>query len=118
MKTLEKKVQAILRKNLKDNTLDYTVQMSISSLAPGEVKYAAQISSPAKGVQPITFVFKSYKELEDALAAAETGLDKLQVEKAYHQDRINTYSSLIASHQERVDKIDAGEADDIELEEV
>ena len=122
LRELEKLVKKVIRKSLKDNTLDYTVQYTMSSLDPGQVKYAAQISSPAKGVQPITFVFDTYNDLKNSLIEAEQELDRSKVELIFHQNRINTYKTKIDAHEERIKKIKSGEPDEeddgIELEEV
>lgn len=121
--TLEKSVKKILRKSLKNNTLDYSIQFSVSNVdAPGKVKYAAMISSPAKGVQPITFMADSFEELDAILKAGIDGINKKDVELTFHQSRINSYESRIAQHKERMEKLndpDYNEDDeDIEMEEV
>lgn len=121
LRTLEKQIKKVIRKSLKDNTLDYTVQFTISNLEPEKVKYAAQISSPAKGVQPITFVFDKFEDLEASLKEAETNLDRKKVELVFHQSRVNTYEHKIQQHKERMVILENGEAeedDDIEMEEV
>lgn len=117
---LEKLVKKIIRKSLKDNTLDYTVQFSISKLEPGVVKYAAMITSPAQGVQPITFVFDRLTDLESALIEAEKELNRDAIEIVFHQSRINSYKNKILAHEERIVQIENGETeeDDIEMEEV
>ena len=121
LQELEKLVKKVIRKSLKDNTLDYTVQFTLSNLEPGKVKYAAMISSPARGVQPITYVFTSFEDLKNALIESETQIDKKEVEKAFHESRINSYESKIAQHRERIVQIDSGEDEedeDIPMEEV
>lgn len=120
LRRLEKLVKKIIRKSLKDNTLDYTVQFTISSLNPENVKYAAMITSPARGVQPITFVFDKFEDLENALVESETSIDRKKIELTFHEDRINSYENKIQQHKERVLKIQSGEDedDDIEMEEV
>lgn len=118
MLKLEKLVKKVIRKSLKDNTLDYTVQISTSNLEPGKVKYAAMISSPAKGVQPITFICDNYNDLEAQLKEAETGIDKKKVEITFHESRINTFKSRIAQHEERVKQLNDPDYEDIEMEEV
>lgn len=95
----------MIRKSLKDNTLDYTVQITISSIDPGKLKYACQITSPANGVQPITFIFDDYKTLEESLKEAQRELNPRKVEVAFHENRINSYKNKIEQHQERVDKL-------------
>jgi len=118
---LEKQIRKVIRKSLKDNTLDYTVQFTVSSLEPNKVKYAAQISSPANGIQPITFIFDSLSDLKNSLIEAELGLDKKKVELVFHESRIKTYESKIQAHKERMVILEAGEEEpeeDIPMEQV
>ena len=75
-------------KNLKRSDLDYTIQMSISSVHPNKIAYCAQIEAPANGLAPITFVKDSWEELEKALTQAEKDLDTKAVEKAYYASEI------------------------------
>lgn len=122
MQKLEKLVGRVIRKSLKNNTLDYTVQFTVSSLDPGKVQYAALITSPANGIQPITFIYDSYELLEAALKESENELNPQKVELAFHQNRINSYKNKIDQHEERVKKIEdpnyKPEDDNIEMEEV
>lgn len=117
---LEKLVKKVIRKAIKNNTLDYTVQFTMSSSEPGKVKYAAQISSPANGVQPITFIFEKFEDLKNALIASETEIDTEKIELTFHQSRINTYKNKIEAHEARIKQIESGETedDDIEMEAV
>ncbi len=115
LRELEKLVKKIIRKSLKDNTLDYTVQVSVSSLEPGKVKYAAQISSPATGVQPISYIHDNFKDLENALIESEKQIDELKIERTFHTSRINTYKTKIESHEARIVQIDKGETDEDEI---
>lgn len=120
---LEKLAKRIIRKSLKDNTLDYTVQITVSSLQPEKLQYACQITSPANGVQPITFIFDDYKTLVASLEEAEKELNPTKVEVAFHENRINTYKNKIAQHEERVVQLNdpdykPDEDDGIEMEEV
>lgn len=118
---LEKLLKKIIRKSIKDNTLDFTAQCTVSSLEPGKIKYAAQISSPNVGVQPIIYVFDNFNDLKHALIESETEINKESIELVFHQSRINTYKNKIEAHEARIKAIENGEtdeADDIELEEV
>lgn len=94
----------------------------MSSLEPTKLKYACQVTSPATGVQPITFIFDNYKMLEAALEESIKTLNPTEVEKAFHESRINTMEGKIAQHKERLEKISAPdydpEEDNIEMEEV
>lgn len=100
--TLEKLAKKLIRKSLKNNTLDYTLQITVSSLEPGKLKYAAQISSPEKGVQPITFIYDNYKLLEGSLEEAIKELNPYKVEESFHENRINTYKNKIQQHEARL----------------
>ena len=119
---LEKLAKKVIRKSLKDNTLDYTIQFTVSSLEPGNVKYAALITSPANGVQPITFVYDSFDLLKAALEESEKEFNRQKVEVAFHNSRINTYETKILAHKERVVILQSPnydpEIDNIPLEEV
>ena len=121
--TLEKLVKKVIRKSLKDNTLDYSIQFSVSNLEdPGKVKYAAMISSPSKGVQPITFMFDNFNDLEASLKEAEKSIDRKSVELTFHQSRINNYKRQIQLHEARMEKLNDPEYDEaeekIEMEQV
>ena len=119
LRVLQKTIKKIIRKSLKDNTLDYTVQISMSSLEPDQIKYAAQISSPAKGVQPITFSFNTFKDLEAALEKSVDEIDREQVELAFHENMVNSLENRIEAHKARIKQIEDGEfEDDISMEEV
>jgi len=121
LQELEKLTKKVINKSLKDRTLDYTVQFSISNLDPNTVKYAAQISSPAAGVQPIYFVHDSFNDLKASLEQAAQELDRKAVELVFHQSRINTYKNKIQAHEERMVQIENGDEEDeedIELERV
>ena len=112
---LEKLVKKVIRKSLKDNTLDYTVQFTVSNLEPSKVKYAAMISSPSQGVQPITFIFDRYEDLEKSLIESETEIDRKKIELTFHKSRINSYKSKIMQHEERIVVIENGEDEDDEI---
>ena len=121
LRVLEKTVKKIIRKSLKNNTLDYTVQISISNLEPDQVKYAAQISSPAKGVQPITYSFNTFGDLQNALEASVQEINREQVELVFHQNMLTSLENRIRAHKERIKQIEDGEFEvdeEIELEEV
>jgi hypothetical protein len=103
---LERITKKVIRKSLKNNTLDYTVQITMSSLEPGKIKYACQITSPAQGVQPITFIFDSYELLEASLREAENELNPRKVEITFHQNRVNTLRSKADQHEARAKQLE------------
>lgn len=119
---LEKVVKRVIRKSLKNNTLDYTVQITVSSLEPGKLQYAAHISSPASGVNAITFVYDTFDLLLAALKEAEKEFNPQKVELAFHANRINNYKNKIKQHEKRVETLESPdydpETDGILLEEV
>ena len=67
---------------------------------PDRINYCAQIEAPANGLQPITWVKDSWKDLEESLLRAEKGLDQEAVEKAWHEAEIQRAKALIKYHEE------------------
>ena len=118
---LEKLVRKVIRLGFKDNTLDYTVQVATTSLEPGKVKYGFMINGLKKEIQPIAMSFYTYEECKATLEGLLNNVDPVEVEKMFHQGRINVYKNAISSHEERLDQIEKEgiEPDDgIEMEEV
>lgn len=68
--------------------IDWTIQVSTSSIHPERLVYCAQIESPANGLAPLTWVKNNWKELVEALEQAEKDLDQETVEKAYYASEI------------------------------
>lgn len=102
MLKLEKVVRKIISKSLKDRTLDYTVQFSVSSLEPKKVKYAFMIQGTKKEVRIEPQAFDSFAT---TLAVAEgmvKTINPVEAEKTFHTSRINTYNTAIAQHEDRM----------------
>lgn len=98
-------VNKIVRKfNRQD--LDWVVQLSVSSVHPDKVSYCAQIEAPANGLQPISWVKDSYKELEDVLKLAEKGLDQDEVDKAYYNSQIEASKAKIKFFEEKLKELE------------
>jgi hypothetical protein len=118
---LEKIIKKVIRKSFKDNTLDYTCQISVSSLEPGKVKYGFMINGLKKEIQPIAMSYYSYNEAKTVLEGLLVEINHEDVEKMFHQGRINVYTNAIKSHEERLAHIEEHgleEDDGIEMEEV
>lgn len=118
---LEKLVRKVIRLAFKDNTLDYTVQIATTSLEPGKVKYGFMINGLKKEIQPIAMSFYSFEECIAVLEGLLKNVDTVEVEKMFHQGRINVYTNAISSHKERLDEIEKNgveEDDGIVMEEV
>lgn len=110
-----------LRNNLKRADLDYTVQASVSSVDPSVVRYAAQMTAPANGLAPVTFIADSPEALIEKIKLAQKNIDYEEVEKAYHAAQIEACHRTIEFHKERMERIDNPEtepADDDETKEV
>lgn len=103
---LEKLVRKVIRLGFKDNTLDYTVQISSSSLEPGKVKYSFMINGLKKEIQPIAMSFYSYKECKVVLEGLLKEIDMVDLEKLFHEGRINVYKNAISSHEERLKQME------------
>lgn len=120
LKELYKIALKVRNKSLKNRTLDVVVQSSISTQEPDKVKYSAMLTSPAKGVQPITYVFGSAKHLKEALEQSVEELSPEKVEVAFHENMLISLENRIQAHKDRLKEIEDGnfEVDDIEMEEV
>jgi hypothetical protein len=103
---LERTVKKIIRKRFRDATLDYTVQISVSNIEPGKVKYSALIMSPSRNVQEIPFRFDSYKELEAALNLALNDFRYEDIEKAEVTSRMNVYRAKADELEKYLKQID------------
>lgn len=118
---LEKVVRKIINKSLKDRTLDYTVQFSVSSLEPKKVKYAFMINGTKNEVR---IEPQAHDSFATTLAIAEgmvDSIDPVEVERTFHTSRINTYNTAIKQHEGRLkwlEKHPDGDPDDVEMEKV
>lgn len=102
----EKIIKKIIRNIFKDSTLDYTVQVSTSSIEPGKLKYSALISSPSRNVQEIPYRFDSFKELIAALEASLKSFKYEDIEKAEVQSRINVYKNKATQLEDYLKQIE------------
>ena len=104
-----KKTRNLLNKIVKNfgrNDLDWVAQLSITSVRPDKINYCAQIEAPANGLQPLTWVKDSWKELQESLELAEKGLDQKAVDKAWHESEIQRAEALIKYHKESIEELE------------
>lgn len=94
-----------LRNNLKRADLDFTVQVSIASTDPGAVRYAAQMTAPAIGLAPITFIADTADELVEQIKFSTKKIDYAAVEVAFHEAQIQSCERTIVGHRERIEEI-------------
>ena len=94
-----------LKKKLKRNDLDFSIQVSLSSADPGKIYYALQLTPVADGVAPMTFIKSDPDKLIEAIEAQLEKVDTAAVEVAYHEGQINHAKRTITFHQERIDEI-------------
>lgn len=115
-KDLQKMERAIVRLRNKQNRsdLDYTVQISISSVDPGIVRFAAQLTAPAQGLQPVTFIGDSAVEITEQIKEYTKTFDDKKIEKAYHAAQIKACNRTIKFHEERIDAIDNPTEEDVD----
>jgi hypothetical protein len=99
LRNIEKKLVK-LRKNFKRIDLDYTVQVSISSTNPRKVVYACQMTPPADGLAPITFIADTAEQLMQILDEAIKKFDDKKVEISYHEAQIVASKNNIVRHEE------------------
>lgn len=93
-----------LRNKLNRADLEYNVQAAISSVDPTKVVYAAQLTSVAKGLAPLTFIGEP-DDLVRRIKATAKKLNEEEVEKAYHEAQIVACRRTIKYHEERVEEI-------------
>jgi hypothetical protein len=107
VKDLRKIERAIgkLRNNLKRADLDFTVQVSIASTDPGVVRYAAQMTAPAIGLAPVTFIADTADQLVEKIKVATKNINYDAVEIAYHEAQIQSCERTIVGHKERIEEI-------------
>lgn len=92
---IERKVQRIIRKSVRNNETDYHVQIGVSSLDPGVVKYSLNIQQLDGTFAPITMIFKSFDELKEAAKQLETKIDRDAIEKAFVKSRIAIFEKQL-----------------------
>lgn len=118
----EKIIKKIIKNVFRNSQLDYTVQVSTSSIEPGKVKYSALITSPSRHVQEIPFRFNSFNELKAALETALKEFKYEDIEKAEVQSRITVYENKAQQLKDYLDAIEERGLDDNgflnELEEI
>ena len=100
-----------ITRNLGRADIDWTVQVSVSSVHPEKLAYCAQIEAPASGLAPITFIKGSWEELEKALKKAEKDLDQKAVEKAYYASEIQRAEEKRKFFEEKLMELGEEDAD-------
>lgn len=95
-----------IMKNIGRNDVDWTLQVSMNSVRPESMAYCCQIEAPANGLQPITWVCKSWGELLEKLEFSSEHLDQESVQRAYHESEIQRCKSLISYHENAIKEID------------
>ena len=108
----EKIIKKIIKNVFRNSQLDYTVQVSTSSVEPGKVKYSALITSPSRHVQEIPFRFNSFDELKAALETALKEFKYEDIEKAEVQSRITVYENKAQQLKDYLDAIEERGLDD------
>ena len=117
LKSAEKAIVK-LRNKLKRVDLNYTVQISINSTDPTRVAYAAQMTPPAEGLAPVTFIsYESMEDLVKKIKLATEHIDYTEVEKAYHAAQIEACERTIQGHRDRLEVLESdGEEDGAEAQ--
>ena len=117
LREVEKQAVKLIN-NLHRSDLDYTVQSSVSSTDPTVIRYALQITAPANGLAPITFIGDTADELLEKIKVAVKKINYKAVEIAYHKAQIEACKRTILGHEERIKEVEEEDEDEIELEPV
>lgn len=119
---LEKVVRKVITKALKDRTLDYVVQFSVSSLEPKKVKYSFMINGTKKEVRIEPQSADNFATVMKIAEGMLENYDPVELEKTFHESRINSYKAASDQHQKRLDYLNDPnrdtEDDDIVMEEL
>lgn len=102
----EKTIKKIMRKVFKNSLLDYSVQVTVSSLEPNKIKYGVFISSPSRHVQDVTFMFDSFEELDKTLQECLKEWNYAEIQKTDLQSRANSFRSRADDIEARIKDID------------
>lgn len=95
-----------IKKQLKRYDLDYTIQVSVNSTRPNKISYALQITPPAEGLGPVTFVtHDDAKEFLEKIEAQTRKIDIEFVEIAYHEAQIKSSEHNIELHKNRIEEL-------------
>ncbi len=95
-----------IKKKVRRNDLDYTIQAVIDSTAPGVVRYALRITPINEALGPMVFVANSIEELHEKLQyRLDNGLETEDIEIAYHEAMVKNLQSTIGFHETRVDEL-------------
>lgn len=100
------KLMVKLRNKIKRVDLDYTVQVSSNSTDPTKIMYAAQMTAPANGLAPVTFVDENANVIIENIKMLIKSLDYDAVEIAYHQAQIEACKRTIKGHEERLAELE------------
>ena len=102
-----------LQNKLKRADINYTVQVSIASVDPTKVTYAAQLTPPADSLAPITFIdHESADSLVAQIKASTKHIDLEKVEVAYHKAQIEACERTKLAHEERIKAIENPEPEE------
>ena len=85
---------------------DYVVQISISSVDPSTVKYAASLTAPANGLQPVAFIADSAQDLVKQIKTFTKNVDYKMIEIAYHKAQIDSCYRTIKGHEDRIKELE------------
>lgn len=100
------KIVLKIKKKVKRNDLDYTIQAVIDSTNPGVVKYAARITPLNEATGPLVFVADSIKELQEKLQyRLENGIDEKDITLKYHEAMVKNLTNTLSYHEQMVEDI-------------
>ena len=103
---LEKIVQKIIRTSIRDSGSDYHVQIGVSSLDPGRVKYSLNIQNIDGNFAPITLVLNTLDDLKNGAKELEKRIDRDMLERAFIKSRIDIFERQLAGAKESLAELE------------
>lgn len=99
-----------IKKKVKRNDLDYTVQAVLDSTMPSTVRFAVRITPINEATGPMIFVANTGKELLEKIQyRLDNGLDETEIQKDFHKFTIANINKTIEYHEEALKKLEEEE---------
>lgn len=102
-----------IKKKVRRQDLDYTIQYVMDSTNPGVLKYGLIITPINEATGPMKFVASTGKELLEKLKyRLDNGLDQVEMQKDFHKFTIANIKKTIQYHEEQLKVLEQQEQEE------